>query len=291
MQKRIVNKRNDYCTGINAKEAGRYQLQLYFYLIKTFVMRSIWTGSVAFGLVNIPVKLYSAVQERALNFDMLDKKDLAHIHFKRINENTGKEVAWGNIVKGYNLNGKYVVLTDKDFESASPEKTKTIDLQLFVKTSQVDVILFDSAYYLMPAKGGERAFGLLEAALKKSGMAGVGTFVMRNKEKPVLLRSAEGVLILHTLRFLNEIRNPSEFAVKAQEPKKNELSIASSLIKNMQGDFNIADFKDTYTTRLIKLIKAKAAGKKLPVTKAVNNKPTDDLIAQLQQSLGRPKRK
>lgn len=254
-------------------------------------MRSIWTGSVAFGLVNIPVKLYSAVQERVLDFDMLDKKDLAHIHFKRINENTGKEVAWGNIVKGYNLKGKYIVLTDKDFESASPEKTKTIDLQLFVKTSQVDVILFDSAYYLMPAKGGERAFGLLEEALNKSGMAGVGTFVMRNKEKPILLRSAQGILILHTLRFLNEIRDPSEFIVKTPEPKRNELAMANSLIKNMQGDFSITDFKDTYTDKLMKLIKAKATGKKLPATKAVSNKPTDDLIAQLQQSLTKPRRK
>lgn len=254
-------------------------------------MRSIWTGSVAFGLVNIPVKLYSAVQERALDFDMLDKKDLTHIHFKRINENTGKEVAWGNIVKGYNLNGKYIVLTDKDFEAASPEKTKTIDLQLFVRTSQVDVILFDGAYYLMPAKGGERAFGLLEEALNKSGMAGVGSFVMRNKEKPVLLRSAQGVLILHTLRFLNEIRDPSQFMIDTPEPKKNELTMASSLIKNMQGDFNIADFKDTYTTKLMKMIKAKATGKKIPAAKTVNNKPTDDLIAQLQQSLARPRKK
>lgn len=248
-------------------------------------MRSIWTGSVAFGLVNIPVKLYSAVQDRALDFDMLDKKDLANIHFKRVNENTGKEVAWGNIVKGYNLNGKYVVLTDKDFESASPEKTKTIDLQLFVKAVEVDVILFDSAYYMSPAKGGERAFGLLEEALSKSGMAGVGTFVLRNKEKPILLRSAQGLLILHTLRFLNEIRNPSEFIVKTPEPKRNELTMAGNLIKSMQGDFNIADFKDTYTNKLMKLIKAKATGKKLPVPKEVIAKPADDLIAQLQQSL------
>lgn len=254
-------------------------------------MRSIWTGSVAFGLVNIPVKLYSAIQERALNFDMLDKKDLANIHFKRVNENTGKEVSWGNIVKGYNLNGKYIVLTDQDFESASPEKTKTIGLQIFVKTSQVDVILFDSAYYLAPAKGGERAFALLEEAMNKSGTAGVGSFVLRNKEKPILLRSAQGILILHTLRFINEIRNPSEFIVETPSPKKGELEMANNLIKTMQGDFNIADFKDTYTAKLMKLIKTKAVGKKLPQPKTVIVKPADDLISQLQQSLAQPKSK
>ncbi len=251
-------------------------------------MRSIWTGSVAFGLVNIPIKLYAAVQDRALDFDMLDKKDLARIHFKRVNADTGKEVAWGNIVKGYNLNGKYVVLTDKDFESASPEKTKTIDLSLFVDIKEVDVILYDNAYYLAPAKGGERAFALLEEALNKAGMAGVGTFVLRNKEKPVLVRSAHGLLILHTLRFLNEIRDPSDFTVKTPAPKKNELTMARSLIQSMQSGFNIADFKDGYTAKLMKLIRAKATGKKLPAPKVSVPQYADDLIAQLQQSLAQP---
>lgn len=251
-------------------------------------MRSIWTGTVAFGLVNIPIKLYSAVQDRALDFDMLDKKDMANIHFKRVNAHTGKEVAWGNIVKGYNLDGKYVVLTDKDFESAAPEKTKTIDLHLFVAVTEVDVILYDSAYYLAPAKGGERAFGLLEEALNKTGMAGVGTFVLRNKEKPALVRSAHGLLILHTLRFLNEIRDPSDFIVKTPAPKKNELTMAKSLVTSMQSTFNIADFKDGYTAKLMKVIRAKASGKKLPAPKVSVPKFADDLIEQLQQSLTRP---
>lgn len=254
-------------------------------------MRSIWTGSVALGLVNIPIKLFSAVQDRALDFDMLDKKDLSNIHFKRVNENTGKEVAWNNIVKGYNLNGKYVVLSAKDFENASPEKTKTIDLRVFVKASDVDVILFDSAYYLKPAKGGERAFSLLEEVLNKSAMAGVGTFVLRNKERPVLLRSAQGILILHTLRFLNEIRDPSEFIVDMPKPKTPELAMAKDLVKNLQGHFDITDFKDDYTIKLMKLIKAKANGKKLPVSKAKTVSPSDDLITQLEQSLAIPKKK
>lgn len=254
-------------------------------------MRAIWTGSVAFGLVNIPVKLYAAVQERALDFDMLDKKDLANIHFKRVNENTGKEVAWEHIVKGYDLDGKYVVLTDKDFESASPEKTKTIDLQLFTNTADVDLILFDSAYYLMPGKGGEKVFALFEKALSKAGKAGIGTFVLRNKEKPVMIRAAEGVLILHTLRFLNEIRDPSQFTVKISAPAKNELTMANSLIKSMEGKFNIADFKDTYTIKLMKLIKAKAAGKKITVSRKSLPEPADTLMEQLRLSLTKAAKK
>lgn len=254
-------------------------------------MRSIWTGSIAFGLVNIPVKVFSAVNERTLDFDMLDKKDHSAIKFKRVSERTGKEVVWENIVKGYDLNGKYVVLTDEDFETASPEKTKTINMEAFVNASEVDVILFDSAYYLAPAKGGERAFSLLETALDKSGKAGVGSFVLRNKEKPVLLRSAKGILILHTLRFLNEIRDPSDFAVKKIAPKRNELTMANSLIKSMSGKFNIADYKDTYTAKLMKLIRSKATGKKLPAPKAISTKPANDLIEQLQQSLAKPAKK
>lgn len=251
-------------------------------------MRAIWTGSIAFGLVNIPVKLYTAVSERALDFDMLDKKDLQPIRFKRVNEKSGKEVVWQNIVKGYKVKDKYVVLTDKDFQDASPEKNKTIDLEKFVNASEVDVILFDHAYYLAPAKGGERAFSLLETALQKSGRAGIGTFVLRNKEKPVLLRSAQGLLILHTLRFINEIRDPSDFVVKKVAPKKNELTMAGNLIKSMTGKFNIGDFKDSYTAKLLKMIRAKATGKKLPVSKTTAKKPASDLIEQLQLSLARP---
>lgn len=248
-------------------------------------MRSIWTGSIAFGLVNIPVKLFSAIDEKGLDLDMLDKKDLGHIRYKRVNENTGKEVPWENIVKGIEIDGKYVVLTDKDIEKASPEKTKLINLEVFTKTSQIDVILFDRAYYISPAKGGERAFELLQEALKKSGMAGVGTFVLRNKEKPIVLRSAQGVLLLHTLRFIHEIRDPSEFMTKKITTNKKELDMATGLIKSLEGDFNINQFKDTYTEKLLKFIKAKATGKKLPPAPKVLEKPSTDLVAQLQKSL------
>jgi DNA end-binding protein Ku len=248
-------------------------------------MRAIWTGAIEFGLVNIPVKLFSAIDEKGLDLDMLDKKDLGHIKFKRINENTGKEVLWENIVKGYEIDGKYVVLTDQDFEKASPEKTKLIHLELFTQTEQIDVILFDRAYYIAPSKGGERAFNLLESALRKTSMAGVGTFVLRNKERPVVIRSAHNVLILHTLRFIHEIKDPSEFTIKDSSANKKELDMAAGLIKTLAGDFNINQFKDTYTEQLLKLIKAKATGKRLPAPSKKIERPTTDLIQQLQKSL------
>ncbi|MBX3257565.1 MAG: Ku protein [Chitinophagaceae bacterium] len=249
-------------------------------------MKSIWTGSIVFGLVNIPVKLFSAVNERTLDFDMLDKTGNAHIRFKRVNEKTGKEVPWKNIVKGFNVNGKYVVLDDKDFEKASPKQTKSISLESFVTLDQVDPILYKNAYYLNPAKGGERPFTLLERSISQSRYAGIGRFVFRNKEHPVLIRSAKGVLILHTLHFISEIRNPSVYQVKATTVQKKELAIANSLIRNMEGVFKITDFKDTYTARLMQLIRAKAAGKKLPEPKkAVAEEPVSDLFEQLRLSL------
>ena len=249
-------------------------------------MRAIWTGTIAFGLVNIPVKLFSAISEKGLDLDMLDKKDLAHIQYKRVNSATGKEVPWKQIVKGFEIKGKYVVLTDEDFEKASPEKTKMIELELFTKTTDIDVILFDSAYYLMPTEAGRHAFSLLQEALAHSGMAAVGSFVLRNKQRPVVLRATGKLLILHTLRFIHEIKDPAPFTVQAKDASKKELAMASGLIKSLTSSFNIHEFKDTYTEKLLKLIKAKASGKKLPTAyPKVTETHSDNLLTQLAQSL------
>ena len=248
-------------------------------------MRAVWTGAIAFGLVNIPVKLFSAISEQGLDLDMLDKKDLAHIKYKRVNEATGKEVPWKQIVKGFEIKGKYVVLTDEDFEKASPEKTKMIQLELFTNTADIDVILFDSAYYLMPTSEGKHAFNLLQTALEKSGMAGVGSFVLRNKQRPIVLRATGKLLLLHTLRFIHEIKDPAPFAAPEASSSKKELDMATGLIKSLTGAFNIHQFKDTYTEQLLKLIKAKANGKKLPIPAKAPKASSDNLLEQLQKSL------
>ena len=255
-------------------------------------MRAIWTGTIGFGLVNIPVKLFSAVEESSLDLDMLDKKDHANIKFKRVNENTGKEVAWGNIVKGYNMDGKYIVLSDADFQEAMPEKTKMIEISSFVDEKEVESMLFEAPYYLEPEKQGKRAYALLNAALSKSKKAGLGSFVLRNKEHLCLIKASEHLLVLQRLRFNHEIRKPGNLDIPATAPKPAELKMALSLIDQLSGPFDISSYKDTYTDKLLKLIKAKASGKKtIPHPLKVVHSKTRDLMEQLKASLDTKKRK
>lgn len=249
-------------------------------------MRSIWTGAIGFGLVNIPVKLYSAIQQSELNLDMLDKKDHSNIRFQRVNEKTGKEVPWANIVKAYNYDGKYVVLDDEDFKKASPEKSKMIEISEFVEESEVNSIYFDTPYYLEPAKGGEKAYALLTEALKKTGKAGLATFVLRTKESLALLKTSDKVLTLQKIRYEEEIRDTGELKIPDSAPKPAEIKMAVSLIEQLTAKFDISKYKDTYSAELMKLIEAKAKGKKLakPTMKVVHSR-SQDLMEQLKASL------
>ena len=254
-------------------------------------MRPIWTGAIGFGLVNIPIKLYSATQGSELDLDMLDKKDHSHIKYIRVNEHTGKEVEWGNIVKGYLLDEKYVVLDDKDFEKANAEKTKTIEISDFVDEKEIDAVYFETPYYVVPDKSGSRAYKLLHEALLKTGKAGVSTFVMRNKEGLAILRANKDLILLNRIRFEEEIRDTSDLPLpKTAAPKPAELKMAISLIDQLSGKFDISKYKDTYTEALLKVIKAKAKGKKIaePKMKVVHNK-TKDLMEQLKASLEKKK--
>ena len=180
-------------------------------------MKAIWTGSIGFGLVNIPIKMYSAVEESTLDLDMLDKKDHANIKFKRVNENTGKEVAWENIVRGYLVDEKYVVLDKTDFEKASPEKTKHIEISQFVNEKEIDSTYFETPYFLEPEKTGVRAYTLLRDALQKTGKAGVGMFVMHNREHVAIIKAKEDVIILNRIRFSQEIRSPKALKLPTEK--------------------------------------------------------------------------
>lgn len=255
-------------------------------------MRSIWTGAIGFGLVNIPVKLFSAVEESSLDLDMLDKKDHANIKFKRVNENTGKEVPWSNIVRAYNLNGKYVVLTETDFAEAMPEKTKTIDINSFVDISEVNPMLYETPYFIEPESQGKRAYALLNSSLTKADKAGLGSFVLRNKEHLCLIKPYGNLLVLHRLRFAEELRDHKDLDIPASSTKSGELKMALSLIKQLSKPFDIKTYKDTYSSKLMKLIKAKAAGKKTAIQplKVVHSK-TRDLMDQLKESLVNSKKK
>jgi DNA end-binding protein Ku len=255
-------------------------------------MRAIWTGSIGFGLVNIPVKMYSAVESSSLDLDMLDKKDHANIRFKRVNENSGKEVAWNNIVRGYLLNDKYVVLDEADFEKASPEKTKHIEITQFVDEKEIDSTYFETPYYLEPEKSGGRAYNLLRDALEKTGKAGVGIFVMHKREHICIIKAIGDAIVINRIRFPEEIRSPKDLKIPAAKSKPNEIKMAVSLIDQLTQPFDPSQYKDDYTEKLMKIIKAKASGKKLPFKpmKVVHSK-TQDLMEQLKASLSPSKRK
>jgi DNA end-binding protein Ku len=257
-------------------------------------MRPLWTGAIGFGLVNIPVKLFSATRASELDLDMLDKKDHSNIKFMRVNEKTGREVNWQNIVKGYKVNNKYVVLDDKDFETANAVKTKVIDISDFVSEAEIDSVYYEMPYYLEPDKQGVRAYALLREALQKTGKVGIASFVMRNKESLAVLRVSGEVIILNKIRFYEEIRPLKELTLPAKSTvKPAELKMAVSLINQLSGKFNIGKYKDTYSAQLLKLIKQKAKGGK-PATigqmKVVHNK-TKDLMEQLKNSLSTKRKK
>lgn len=256
-------------------------------------MRPLWTGAIGFGLVNIPVKLYSATESSNLDLDMLDKKDNSNIKFQRINEKTGKEVKWENIVKGYLMGSKYVVLDDKDFEKANAVKTKLIEIIEFVNAAEINSVYYETPYYLAPDKSGIRPYALLREALKKTNKAGVASFVMRNKENLAIIRAEDDVIILNRIRFAEEIRETTGLNLpKKEHIKAGELKMAITLINQLASKFDIEKYKDTYRAELMKVINAKAKGikTKVPQMKVVYSKATD-LMEQLKASLTTTKRK
>ena len=255
-------------------------------------MRAIWSGAIGFGLVNIPVKLFSAVQASELDLDMLDKKDNANIKYQRVNANTGKEVEWDNIVRGYKIDDRYVVLDEDDFEKASPEKTKLIEIAEFVDEKEIDSIYYETPYYLQPEKSGAKPYALLRDALKKTGKVGLGTYVLRNRESLVLIKPQEDLLILNKIRFKQEIRETDELNIPSVKLKPAEINMAIQLIESLTTEFDISNYKDTYNDELLKLIMAKAKGKKMKTPKMeVVHSRSRDLMAQLKESLNAPKRK
>lgn len=257
-------------------------------------MRSIWTGSISFGLINIPIKLFSAIQESNLDLDMLDKKDHSHIKFKRVNEATGKEVTFANIVKGYEIDGNYVILDEKDFEAADAEKTKTIAILNFAEEKEIDPIYYEQPYYLEPDKGAMNAYALLRDALAASKKVAVTSFVLRNKEGLAILKAYKNVIVLNRIRWEQEIRETSELKLPAvSKTKSKEMDMASKLIEQLTEKFDISSYKDEYTAKLMKIIKDKAKGKKPAATKlkVVHKQAGDDLMSMLKASLETKKRK
>jgi DNA end-binding protein Ku len=251
-------------------------------------MRAIWTGAIGFGLVNIPVKMYSAVQESSLDLDMLDKHDHSNIRFARINETTGEEVAWGDIVKAFKYQNKYVVLEEEDFERAAPRKSQVVEIDEFTTPDQIDAMYYEAPYYLKPDKGGDRGYALLREALEATGKVAVGSYVMRGKQHVCVLRAVEDALVLLRIRFAEEIRDSAELDLPGKASvKPAEMKVAKALIEQMSTDkLSLKKYKDSYHAELMKVIRAKARGKAPaePRFQLVRSK-AKDLMAELKASL------
>lgn len=250
-------------------------------------MRAIWKGSIGFGLVNIPIKLYSAVENSHLDLDMLDGRDHSKIKFQRINEKTRKEVPYEKIVKGYAINNDYVILDEKDFEDASPKKSKMIELENFVGMDEINPIYYETSYYSEPETQGRKAYALLHEALLKSKKAGIGRFVLRSTENLCVLHALGKVIVVSKIRFAEEIRSSEEILTPTDITiNKKELEVGLALIKQYTSKFKIDQFKDDYTSDLLKIIKAKAKGKRPSIKKLKPEKASgDDLYSQLMESL------
>jgi DNA end-binding protein Ku len=256
-------------------------------------MRPLWTGSISFGLVSIPVKVYSAARERALSFRLLDKKDHCPISYKKVCRDDDKPVRQQDIVKGYEYEkGVYVPLEPEDFKKANSKKTGTIDILKFVDVRDIEAKYFEKPYYLEPDKKAAKAYSLLRDALGETKKVGIATFVMRDREHIVALKADEKIIELIQLRFNDEIVDPKNLDIPGKrEYSKNEMEIAKSLIEKLVDKFDPKDYKDTYTEELMRLIEAKAKGKKIRVSDEKAPKPTDvtDLLAALKKSLEREK--
>jgi DNA end-binding protein Ku len=264
--------------------------------------RAIWTGSISFGLVNVPVKVYSAVHHQDVAFHQMEESTGARVRNKRVSEKTGKEVPYEKIVKGYEFaKGKYVTVTPEEIEDFKPEATKTIDIEDFVELDDIDPIFYDKTYHLAPATkdgGAVKAYGLLLQAMRKQGRVGIGRVVLRTKQYLAAIRPLETdtkVLALSTMLFEDEIVPASEIPnvpSRAPSVSDKELLMATRLIESLTTDWKPSRYKDTYRKELLDLIERKAKGEDIVVEEAVSEpgEKIVDLMAALEASLAAAKK-
>jgi DNA end-binding protein Ku len=255
-------------------------------------MRSIWKGSISFGLVNIPVSLFPATRREELKFHLLRKNDLSPINYKRVAEVDGKEVPWEEIVKGYEYEkGKYVVIRDDDFKRVDIEATQTVDIIDFVRLEEVDPMYFYKPYYLEPGKGGANAYSLLRDVLKETGKAGIAKVVIRTRQHLAALKPMKNALVLELMHFGDELTDANELKLpeQAKKPAGKEISMAKALVDQMTEKWDPKRYSDDYTSALLKLIEEKvASGGELAPVRAEKSKKSGqviDLLSVLQKSL------
>ena len=250
--------------------------------------RAIWSGSISFGLVNVPVGLYSATESKDVRFHEFDGDSGRRIRHERVAEGTDKEVDYDDIVKGYEVgHDKYVMLTKEELESVEPGRSRSIDVESFVSLHEIDPVYYDKSYYLAPKDGGEKAYALLRAAMEHSERVAIGRFVMRSKQHLAAIRPSGSVLILETLFFGDEVRPLRDLDLpKRTKVPERELRIAEQLIDALTVDFDPAACTDTYRERVLDLIEAKAKGEEIVVERDDKSAaPVTDLMAALEASL------
>jgi DNA end-binding protein Ku len=253
--------------------------------------RAIWTGAISFGLVNVPVKLYSATSPKTVRFHQLSGKTGARIRQKRVDPSTGDEVSYEDIVKGYEITPeRYVLISPDELDALDPKATKTIDIEDFVEESEIDPIYYDHSYYLAPTAGGAKPYRLLLDAMRESGKVGIGRVVLRSKQQLAALRPTGDVLTLSTMLFGDEVLKPDRLdeldAVSEAEASERELSMARQLIDSLSSDFEPSKYRDEYRDRVLDLIERKAAGEEIAVQpEAEEPAAAPDLMAALEASL------
>jgi DNA end-binding protein Ku len=259
--------------------------------------RAIWSGSISFGLLNVPVKLYSAVARKQVSFRELRQSDSSRVRHKRVAESDGEEVPYEEIVKGYEISPEqYVVITRDELDALDPKKTRAIEIEDFVSLDEIDPIYFDHPYYLGPDKGAERAYALLVKAMEDERKVAIARFVLRNRESLAALRPMNGVLTLTTMRFADEVVSPEELGDVIPDdvgaPKKKELDMAKQLVGQLESKFEPDKYRDEYREELLAMIERKADGAE--VVESVSEEPTPtrapDLMAALEESLAAVKR-
>ena len=255
-------------------------------------MATIWKGSISFGLVNIPVELRSAVRSEKISFRQLHEEDLSPIRYERVCQADGEVVPWDQIVKGYEYRkGKFVVLTDEDFKAAALEASKTIDILDFVQGEEIDPRFFQTPYYLLPSKGGEKGYALLREAIRESGAVGIGKIIMRQAQHLAAIKVVGDALVLEIMRFADELVDPSEFTFpKADAVRPQELKMAEQLVANLAEPFDPAKYTDDYRANLMRIIKAKLKGQKVELEEPAHDAASGDaqvidLMSRLQASL------
>src|SRR5438046_1037793 len=251
--------------------------------------RALWKGSITFGLVNIPIELHTAVRDHRPRFRMLHAKDKSPVRFERVCIRDGHPVAWEDLVKGYEYEkGRFVVMAKEDFQAAAVEKTRTVDILDFVKTEEIDDRFFETPYYLVPVKGGERAYALLREAIRDSGRIGIAKFILRDAQHLAAVEAIDDALVLSVMRFADDLADDKQFhfpAAKGIRPQ--ELQMAKTLVNNLAAKWDPAKYTDQYRDNLLTIIKAKMKGKKVELMPEQEPRGAEvvDLMERLRRSL------